>query len=99
MNFEKDKLQNILGEPNFNKDIDAELLASGFKYYDDWEHGPQIGWHIIHDYFTMRLMRHNFGYWLIIEAHEGGANKRLNIGSSNKAEDIIAVKEALDRLF
>ena len=100
MNDNESKLLNILGKPNFNKDdIDKELLASGFAYYDDWEYGHQIGWSINHDHFTMRLFPHSFGYWVTIEAHMGGANKRLNMGSSNKAEDIIAVKKALDRLF
>ncbi len=83
----------------FNEGIDEVLLANGFKYYEDWEHGPQAAWSIDCEHYTMQLMRHSFGYWIIIDAHASGERKKLNMGSSNNAADIIAVKAALERLF
>lgn len=83
----------------FNSAMDSELLSNGFAYYDDWKYGPYTGWSG-QGYYVLKLMRHSFGYWLIIQRHyAGGENSTLNIGSSNDAEKIIAVRDALQKLW
>ncbi len=82
----------------FNESMDAELLENDFARFSDWEYGPESGWSH-QDHYSLRLMQHDFGYWLIIREHAGGENKTMNIGSSNNAKDIIAVRDALKGLF
>jgi hypothetical protein len=82
----------------FNKDMDAELLSNGFEYHDDWEYGPYSSWSG-QDHYVLKLMRHDFGYWLIVESHASGDNLGINIGSSNEAKEIIAVRNALENLW
>lgn len=82
----------------FNGGMDAELLANDFAYYDDWKYGPSSCWSGP-DLYTLELMWHNYGYWLILRRHGGGENKEMNLGSSNYAKDIIAVRDALRRLW
>ena len=84
---------------NFNESIDADLLANDFKYYDDWKYGPISGWVTNYEYYSLKLMKHNFGYWLIISCHAGGENPSMNIGSSNSAQDIIAIRDSLSVLW
>ena len=81
----------------FNGSMDSELLKNDFKYYDDWKHGPQSGWSTDFHYFTLSLLSHDFGYWLII--HTSGEKPNLNIGSSNDAKEIIAIRDALKVLW
>jgi len=83
----------------FNPNLDEALLANGFKYYDDWEYGPESGYSTGYEHYTIKLMRHDFGYWIILDAHNGGNRTQMNIGSSNCAEEIIAVKNALEKLW
>jgi len=83
---------------NFNEAMDAELLANGFAYFDDCEYGPECGWSS-QDHYVLSLMRHSYGYWLIISRHASGENPTMNIGSSNDAKEIIAVRDALKRLW
>jgi hypothetical protein len=82
----------------FNESMDAELLANGFAYYSDWEYGPESGWEC-QDHYVLSLMRHDYGYWLIISHHASGENPKMNIGSSNDAKEIIAVRDALKVLW
>ncbi len=82
----------------FDEKIESELLKNGFAYYDDWKYGPVSGWSH-QDHYSLNLMKHSFGYWLIIRAQFGGDNKTMNVGSSNNAQEIIAVRDALAKLF
>lgn len=82
----------------FNEGMDAELLVNDFAYYNDWEYGPESGWSG-QDHYILKLMRHNFGYWLIVGHHGSGENPVINIGSSNDAKEIIAVRDALKKLW
>ena len=86
-------------KPLFDECIDDVLLANGFKYYDDWEYGPQAGWSTDWEHYTIRLNRHSFGYWVNVIAHSGGENKHLCLGSSNSADDILALKNLLEKFF
>jgi len=79
--------------------VDDILLANDFAYYDDWEYGPMSGWSSDWEHYTLKLMRHDFGYWLILSAHSGGENKTFNVGSSNDAEQIISIRDSLAKLF
>lgn len=83
----------------FNEAMDLILLANGFEYFSDWEYGPQDGWSTGSEHYTLSLMRHDYGYWLILSAHLSGENKGLNMGSSNEASEIIAVRDALQKLW
>lgn len=83
---------------SFDKDIDVELLANDFAYYPDWLYGPESGWNEA-DLYSLRLMRHDFGYWIILRQHAGGENHMINMGSSNNAKEIIAVRDALKKLW
>ena len=83
----------------FDTNIDKTLLVNGFEYYDDWEYGPMSGWQTDWERYTLKLMGHDFGYWLIIGCHASGASPTMNIGSSNSAEDIIAIRDALKKLW
>jgi len=83
----------------FDKSIDTELLANNFKYYNDWEYGPISGWTTGYERYSLKLMKHDFGYWLIISCHAGGENPSMNIGSSNNAQDIIAIRDSLSVLW
>jgi len=82
----------------FNKGMDSELLSNGFNYYSDWRYGPQICWSG-HDISSIKLMRHDYGYWIIIRLCDGVAHTEMNIGSSNDAKEIIAVRDALQKLW
>lgn len=82
----------------FDKEIDAELLANDFAYYPDWPYGPESGWNKA-DLYSLRLMRHDFGYWLIMRQHASGKNYTMNLGSSNSAKEIISVRDALKKLW
>jgi hypothetical protein len=84
--------------PAFNEGMDKELLANDFAYYSDWEYGPESGWSG-QDHYSLRLVRHDYGYWLIIRCHASGDNPLMNIGSSNDAKNIIAVRDALKKLW
>lgn len=83
----------------FDNSMDNELIANGFKYYADWEYGPISGWTTDYEYFSLKLMRHDFGYWLIIGRHPSGENPAMNIGSLNNATDIIAIRDSLRKLW
>ena len=78
----------------FNKNMDEELLSRGFEYHDDWQFGPQSGGSNNREFFGLSLMRHDHGYWLILNCR-GCRSSGLNLGSSNNAEDIIAVRDSL----
>lgn len=82
----------------FDKEIDAELLANDFAYYPDWSYGPESGWSKA-DHYSLCLMRNKFGYWLILRQHASGENYTMNLGSSNNAQEIIAVRDALKKLW
>ena len=86
-------------KPPVDPTIEATLLKNGFKNYPDWEFGPVSGWPNDHDHMSLQLMRHAFGYWLILRSHSSGENKTMNMGSSNSAEDIIAIRDLLKRLW
>lgn len=75
-----------MGIKTFDENIDKELLENGFEYYDDWEYGPCNGWSTAFESYTLKLMRHDFGYCLIISKHASGENIGMNIGSSNIAK-------------
>lgn len=79
--------------------IDSYLFDNGFAYYDDWEYGPQYGYSIPHERFRIYLMRGSYGYSICLNAHASGTNKKFPIGTSNSAEDIINLKQLLERLF
>jgi hypothetical protein len=83
----------------FNEKMDEILLQNDFAYYDDWEYGPVTGWTANNDHYSLKLMKHSFGYWLIISKHASGENPSFNIGSSNNANEILAVTEALKILW
>jgi hypothetical protein len=83
----------------FNEEMDKELLENGFAYYDDWKYGPMSGWTTSHEHHTLRLMRHDFGYDLIISRHASGTNPTMGIGSSNNAKDIIKIRDSLKNLW
>lgn len=83
----------------FDKKIDLELLKNDFAYYDDWEYGPMSAWSTSHEHHVLHLMEHDFGYWLIIGKHASGANPKMNIGSSNSANDIIKIRDSLKKLW
>jgi hypothetical protein len=82
----------------FNEGMDSILLSNDFTYYSDWEYGPQSSWSG-QDHYNMKLMRHDFGYWIIIGHHASGENPTMNIGSSNDAKEIIEVRNALQKLW
>jgi hypothetical protein len=83
----------------FDKSIEAELLKNDFAFYDDWKYGPESGWFNDNGFFTLKLMGHDYGYWLIIETSGGGERKGINIGSSNNAKDIVSVRDAFKKLW
>ena len=83
----------------FNESMEDELLKNDFAYYDDWKYGPVSGWSTDHEYYTLYLFKHNFGYWLIISCHASGTNPKMNIGSLNNADDIITVRDSLRKLW
>ncbi len=87
-----------MDRPPFDESMDEVLLRNGFAYYSDWKYGPESGWSA-GDHYTLKLMRHDFGYWLIIGRHSSGENPIMNIGSSNNAEYIILVRDALIKLW
>lgn len=78
--------------------IDEKLMQNGFEYYDDWEYGPSIGWSKEGGFYSINLMRHGYGYWLILEHAQGGGRSSINIGSSDNADDILAFAGALNKL-
>ena len=82
----------------FDESIVKELIDNGFSFSQDWAFGPVSSWSH-QDHYSLRLMKHHFGYWLIISQHFGGENKKVNLGSSNNAKDIIAVRDVLRRLW
>ena len=82
-----------------DKSIESELLNNGFKFYNDWEFGPMCSWSTDCEHYALKLMRHAFGYWLILSAHESGSNSEMNIGSLNNAQEIIAVRNSLSKVF
>ncbi len=79
--------------------MDAELIKNDFGRYDDWEYGLVSGWSTGHEHYTLYLMRHDFGYWLIVNAHQSGENTKMNIGSLNSAKDIINIRDSLRKLW
>ena len=83
--------------PKFDENINKLLLANGFKFYNYWEFGPIDSWSEDMDHISLRLLRHNFGYWIQFRRHAGGQNKTLIIGESNNADDIIALRDALKK--
>ena len=87
-----------MNKPPFNETIGKELLENGFAYFDDWKYGPMDGWSN-QDHYSLKLMEHDYGYWLIISRHASGENPVMNIGSSNSAQEIIAIRDALSKLF
>jgi len=87
-----------LNRPPFDEAIEKALLENGFAHYDDWKFGPESSWSH-QDHYSLSLMKHDFGYWLIVKSHFGGENKTLNIGSSNSAQEIIAIRDMLSKLF
>lgn len=89
----------ILNHTRFDEAMEAKLLENGFKYYGDWEFGPVSGWSGDFERYNMNLMKHSFGYWIIVVAHASGENKEFNLGSSNSAEHIIAIRDLLSKLF
>lgn len=88
-----------MNKDKFNVLMDEVLLRNNFSYYDDWKYGPQSAWSIDCEHFTMKLMRHDFGYWIILDAHASGERKQMNIGSSNSAQDIILARDSLSKFF
>ena len=88
-----------MSKEKFNKEIEAELLKNDFAHYDDWEYGPISGYSTGHEYYSLKLMKHAFGYWIIISCHASGENPAMNIGSSNNAKDIIAIRDSLKKLW
>lgn len=80
------------------KKVDKILLANGFQYWDDWEYGPMDGWSEDHDHISFKLMRHDFGYWMIFCRHAGGENQTMNIGESDIAKNIIQVRDILKKV-
>ncbi len=83
----------------FDENIDKELMENDFAYYDDWKYGPMSGWSTSHEHYTLKLMSHDFGYWLIVSPHASGKNPAMNIGSSNNAKDIIEIRDSLKKLI
>jgi hypothetical protein len=83
----------------FDETMDSELLKNGFAYFEDWQYGPMDGWTTSHEHHTLSLMRHDFGYDLIIGRHASGTNPRMGIGSSNRAMDIVEIRDALKKLW
>lgn len=79
--------------------IEADLLQNEFKYFDDWEHGPQYAWMTPTEHCSMRLMAHDKGYYIVLFHHAGGDNNSMNLGSSDNAEDIIRLRDCLEKLF
>ena len=79
----------------FNKNMDKVLLKNGFKYYSDWEYGPMCSWAESWDRISLKLMKQDFGYWIIFHRHASGENISMNIGESNNAEDIIKLRDLL----
>lgn len=88
----------IYKRPKFDDKMDTLLLENGFAYYDDWKYGPESAWSH-QDHYTLKLMEHDYGYWLILRQHAHGENPEMNLGSSNNANDIIAVRDALKQLW
>lgn len=84
---------------SFDESIEAKLLDSGFNNYDDWEYGPCCGWSADCEHYSLKLMEHDYGYWLILSAHQSGSNPEMNIGSLNRAQDIIDVRDSLSKVF
>lgn len=91
-------MSEIDKEP-FDKAMDEELLKNDFAYYDDWEYGPMTGWQQPWEYYVLKLMKHDYGYNLIIGRHGSGENPKMGIGSSNNAAEIIAIRDALKKLW
>ena len=83
----------------FDKSMDKILLENDFAYYSDWEYGLESGWSTNWEHYTMKLFKHSYGYWIILEAHASGEHDKLNIGSLNNAKDIIALRDALKKLW
>jgi len=83
----------------FDKSIEKKLLENGFKKFDDWTYGPKFSFSQDYDHLSLILMAHDFGYDLILGLHASGTNPRMNIGSSNSAEDILAVRDAINKLW
>lgn len=79
----------------FDPTIDEQLLENGFAYYNDCKFGPMSGWRADYDFYSLRLMRHDHGYWLILKC----TAKEINIGSSNDAKEIINVRDSLSKLW
>lgn len=79
------------------KEIDEVLLKNGFKYYNDWEYGPMCSLPSLWDHITFKLMAHDTAYWIIFHRHASGENKRMNLGSSKNAQDIIALRDLLGK--
>jgi len=86
------------GYKKFDETMDSILLKKGFTYYDDWEYGPESGWSEPFDYITLKLMRTDHGYWIIFSRHASGEHPSFNIGISNNAYDIIALRDMLKRM-
>lgn len=84
-------------KPKFDETMDETLLQNGFEYFDDWGYGPQCAWSEDWDHVGLKLSRHSFGYWIVFRRHAGGANPAMNIGSSNSAEEIIALRDMLKK--
>ena len=87
----------MIREP-FDEGMDVILLKNDFALYPDWKYGPESGWSG-QDHYTIKLMRHNFGYWIIVSQHASGENITMNLGSLNNAYDIIALRDALKKLW
>lgn len=82
----------------FDESMDAVLLENGFSYYDDWEYGPESGWSEPFDHISLKLMRTDHGYWIIFSRHASGENPSFNIGISNSAHEIIALRDMLKKM-
>ena len=83
----------------FDKSIEAVLLENGFGRFSDWKYGPQTGYSQDFEHYTVSLMEHNFGYFIILSKHASGRNPGFNIGSSNDAQEILDLVAALRKLW
>jgi hypothetical protein len=82
----------------FDPSMPDKLKAADFEHYKDTGYDFEYGWWA-GDHTSMHLLPHDYGYWIILCRHESGENRKLNIGSSNSAEEIIALRDAMEKLF
>lgn len=84
---------------DFDKTIEEELLKNDFVLDDDEGCSLSSGWSQDWERYRLYLMKHDFGYWLIIGCHASVENPKMNIGSSNSAKEIIELRDSLKQLF